>query len=114
MTSQSKTRFERAEIVDLLTEISDTFGPKSQSFRVFGSYEGVSDLIFKDTTTALVKIPDDDDTNPMAFLGDYGQLAENLDPHRCKEKSAASPFPSPISPFYFIIFYLMLWVATHS
>ncbi|KAG1677416.1 Transferrin [Nymphon striatum] len=87
MTAAYKTSTEREEIVNLFSVISNHFGPKSMSFKIFGTFDGRSDIIFKDSATALIPIDAED---PDSFLGDYAKLAENLDPHKCKEESGTS------------------------
>ncbi|XP_022256307.1 melanotransferrin-like isoform X2 [Limulus polyphemus] len=58
MMSNAVSEKERANAVELLVNAGHVFGPEASTFRMFGSYQNTSDLLFSDSATRLEPLPD--------------------------------------------------------
>ncbi|XP_076359104.1 LOW QUALITY PROTEIN: transferrin-like [Tachypleus tridentatus] len=58
MMSNFVSEKQKANAVELLVNAGYVFGPEASTFRMFGNYQNISDLLFSDTTTRLEPLPD--------------------------------------------------------
>lgn len=61
MTSHSKTDAEIVEIKNALISASTLYSERPDLFKLFGSFNGKKNLLFKDKATGLVSITADSD-----------------------------------------------------
>ncbi|RWS13584.1 transferrin-like protein [Dinothrombium tinctorium] len=88
----------------VITDLVEELARKSEnSFKIFGAYYGVSDLIFSDTTTSIVALAVN--TDYRQALGEYHLILEDMDPEVC---GSASRLVSNISLFSVIFVTLYL------
>ncbi|RWS28374.1 transferrin-like protein, partial [Leptotrombidium deliense] len=68
--------------VNVVIQLSDELSRKSEhSFKIFGTYYNVSDLIFSDTTTNIIALPEE--SGYEEALDDYLPILEDMDPEVC-------------------------------
>lgn len=86
--SQSSSHESRLDAVQVLTSVSNILKTSAEnSFKLFGTFQNMSDLIFGDSTTEIVAIPSD--VSYRQALGDFLPLLEDNDQRLC-ENAAGS------------------------
>lgn len=89
-----------------LAKIAQAFGPTSTSylFKLFGTYQGVSDLIFMDRTVNLRVLAMNETYD--SILGDeFESSMRVIDPEECRDISAAYQTKMP---FFLIVSILII------
>ncbi|UYV72036.1 MFI2 [Cordylochernes scorpioides] len=83
---------DRVNIARMLTNAAKMFGQNSTLFRMFGTYHGSADVLFKDNTNGfkLVSIKGD---YKEVFTSRFLHIMERSDPHKCIN-SATDSMPS--------------------
>lgn len=97
------------DIVHFLASLSDIFtGPAKYSFKLFGHYEGIPNLLFGDSTTGIVAL--DQDSDYERELGEFLPILRNMDPVACENGSNGLTSSSLL--LYLLAFYsLVNWVT---
>lgn len=73
------------DLIHFLTSLSDVFTNKARfSFKLFGSEDGESDLLFGDGSTAIVAL--DNETSYEDQLGNFLPIIKNMDPVACENR----------------------------
>lgn len=74
-------------ILTVITGLNDHFSRKNvDSFSLFGPYNNQSNLMFDDSSTGLLSLPEEADYK--SSLGDYVSIAQDMDNYYCLNGSS--------------------------
>lgn len=74
-------------ILTVITGLNEHFSRKNpDSFNLFGPYNNQSNLLFDDSSTGLLSLPEEADYR--SSLGDYVSIAQDMDTYYCLNGSS--------------------------
>lgn len=96
------SREERMNILTVITGLNEHFSRKNpHSFNLFGPYNNQSNLLFDDSSTGLLSLPDEADYR--SSLGDYVSIAQDMDTYYCLNGSSDRILTSSITLFSLLL-----------
>lgn len=81
------SRDDRMNILTVITGLNEHFSRKNpDSFNLFGAYNNQSNLLFDDSSSGLLSLPEEADYR--SSLGDYVSIAQDMDTYYCLNGSS--------------------------